>query len=44
MLHKHLYGFNVIYPCIIVHEPPYQTYSSVGRLDFAVVFRARMTT
>ena len=34
MLHKHLYGFNIIYLCIFVHEPPYQTYSSVGQPGF----------
>ena len=34
MLHTHLYGFHVIYPCIIAHEPPYQTYSSVGQAGF----------
>ena len=31
VLHTHLHGFHVIYPCIIAHEPPYQTYSSVGQ-------------
>ena len=34
VLHTHLYGFHVIYPCIIAHEPPYQTYSSVGQASF----------
>ena len=34
VLHTHLYGFYVIYPCIIAHEPPYQTYSSVGQASF----------
>ena len=40
MLHKHLYGFNVIYPCIFAHEPPYQTYSSVGQPGFRHHFSA----
>ena len=31
VLHSHLY---VVYPCIIAHEPPYQTYSSVGQASF----------
>ena len=31
---EHLYGFYVIYLCIIAHEPPYQTYSSVGQAGF----------
>ena len=30
----HLYGFYVIDPFIIVYEPPYQTYSSVGQAGF----------
>ena len=30
----HLYGFYVIDPFIIAHEPPYQTYSSVGQAGF----------
>ena len=34
MLLEHLYGFHVIYPCIIAHEPPYQTYSSVRQAGF----------
>ena len=34
MLLEHLYEFYVIYPCIIAHEPPYQTYSSVGQAGF----------
>ena len=34
MLLEHLYGFYVIYPCTIAHEPPYQTYSSVGQAGF----------
>ena len=34
MLHTHLNGFHVIYPCIIAHEPLYQTYSSVGQAGF----------
>ena len=38
VLHTHLYGFHVIYPCIIAHEPPYQTYSSVGQAGFRCRF------
>ena len=36
--YTHLYGFHVIYPCIIAHEPPYQTYSSVGQAGFRRCF------
>ena len=32
--HIHLYGFYIIDPFIIAHEPPYQTYSSVGQAGF----------
>ena len=34
VLHTHLYGFHVLFPCIVVHEPPYQTYSSVWYAGF----------
>ena len=34
MLHTHLYGFHVLFPCTVVHEPPYQTYSSVWCAGF----------
>ena len=34
MLYKHLFGFHVIYPCIIAHELLYQTYSSMGQAGF----------
>lgn len=34
MLHKYLYGFYVIYSYIFAHEPPCQTYSSVGQVTF----------
>ena len=30
----HLYGFYIIDPFIIAHEPPYQTYGSVGQAGF----------
>ena len=34
MLHTHLYGFHVLFPSTVVHEPPYQTYSSVWCAGF----------
>ena len=38
VLHTHLYGFHVLFPCTVVHEPPYQTYSSVWCAGFCRPF------
>ena len=38
VLHTHLYGFHVLFPCTVVHEPPYQTYSSVWCAGFRRCF------